>query len=625
MFAIVVSEKGGEPKRLEFDKPEITIGRVQGNDVILAKGNVSKRHSRLVLKDGKFIIVDLKSTNGTYVNGRKISSPQVVRGTDRIYIGDFILTVEELQAAAEDLRAQPLRRPPTIPPPPPRRTQPPVELDDERGRGEGLGAAEIAHPDEPRSARPSTPVAAGSSAPARPSSVSRPAPIDMVRAAPRPESQAGARPVTTPPSPERSAPVPVRPGRRITGIVDVAGRSQVTELMRELSGRLYVALELASRPPELPLEEELWVRAETSCGELIEQMTRDGQLGPDVETEALLRDVVSETLGLGPLDELLRDEGAREIAVSRYDRIFVDRGGQLELAPRWFSSPEAVGLAIERLLSKVGQRQQLEAARQSGALMEARVEHGLLLTAALPPLGAHGPWLTLRRPSREIFELADLVAGSVLAQSMADLLQVALKARRNLLISGPPSSGRSTLLGALARAVGQGERLVSVEQLAELDLGEGPWISLLGRGDGARHSVAEALRLKPDRLVVDDVRGPEALEIVSALAGGMDGVMLVVRAGSPREALARLESLARMAPGAPPVEAVREELKRGLHLVVQLTRVADGQLRLAEISEVAGTAESLSVRPIFSSGSDGSSAPTGHVPEWAEGISLSRS
>src|SRR5262249_2893707 len=131
MFAIVVSEKGGEPKRLEFDKPEVTIGRVQGNDVILAKGNVSKRHSRLVLKDGKLIIVDLKSTNGTYVNGRKISSPLVVRSTDRIYIGDFILTVEE-PAAAEEQRSLPLRRPPTIPPPPPRRTPPPVDPEQER-------------------------------------------------------------------------------------------------------------------------------------------------------------------------------------------------------------------------------------------------------------------------------------------------------------------------------------------------------------------------------------------------------------------------------------------------------------------------------------------------------------
>src|SRR3954453_14407681 len=129
MFAIVVNEKGGEQKRLEFDKPEVTIGRVQGNDIILPKGNVSKRHSRIVLKDGKFIIVDLKSTNGTYVNGRKITSPLVVKGSDKIYIGDFILSIEELQAAAvvsaeasgPSMAALGRPKAPTIPPPPPRR------------------------------------------------------------------------------------------------------------------------------------------------------------------------------------------------------------------------------------------------------------------------------------------------------------------------------------------------------------------------------------------------------------------------------------------------------------------------------------------------------------------------
>ena len=134
MFAIVVNEKGGEQKRLEFDKPEVTIGRVQGNDIILPKGNVSKRHSRIVLKDGKFIIVDLKSTNGTYVNGRKITSPLVVKGSDKIYIGDFILSIEELQGAgvADEPPPPPARKAtPSIPPPPPRRAPAPIEAEDD--------------------------------------------------------------------------------------------------------------------------------------------------------------------------------------------------------------------------------------------------------------------------------------------------------------------------------------------------------------------------------------------------------------------------------------------------------------------------------------------------------------
>src|SRR5690348_9607041 len=145
MFAIVVNEKGGEQKRLEFDKPEVTIGRVQGNDIILPKGNVSKRHSRIVLKDGKFIIVDLKSTNGTYVNGRKITSPLVVKGSDKIYIGDFILSIEELAGAgagADDSAQMGTARPrsATIPPPPPAPRGRPSTVPGAEEEGEPMGA-----------------------------------------------------------------------------------------------------------------------------------------------------------------------------------------------------------------------------------------------------------------------------------------------------------------------------------------------------------------------------------------------------------------------------------------------------------------------------------------------------
>src|SRR5581483_5470212 len=183
MFVILINEKGGEQKRLDFDKPEVTIGRVAGNDIILPKGNVSKRHSRIVLKDGKFIIVDLKSTNGTYVNGRKITSPLVVKGTDKIYIGDFILSIEELgaaaAAAAPDMEAAvPPSRPkqPTVPPPPPRRAPPPTDYeppeqstgggDDEADAAPAGGLDDLPAPEPARPARPSAPPPAAVPAPA---------------------------------------------------------------------------------------------------------------------------------------------------------------------------------------------------------------------------------------------------------------------------------------------------------------------------------------------------------------------------------------------------------------------------------------------------------------------------
>src|SRR5581483_5214857 len=531
MFAIVVNEKGGEQKRLEFDKPEVTIGRVQGNDIILPKGNVSKRHSRIVLKDGKFIIVDLKSTNGTYVNGRKITSPLVVKGSDKIYIGDFILSIEEAQGAAvadEGLAPPPPPRKaaPSIPPPPPRRapTQPqedfeaqgePGPTDDEQPQGDEGESTPPPPPDRP--ARPSTP--AVQPAPLPPVAPPRPAPAPIVARAPisepprpaprpdfpapapapaavrstlsgpRPASMAGApAPAPAPAPAAAAAPAPAanrrptpaavpQPTRRSmsTVSVDDGKRAKLSEVMRELSARLTAAL---GGVDARSAGEDLWSRAENAAADLVEQAATDGSLPAGVDTDALLKDVVAETVGLGPLEEYLGDDTVREVTIARHDRIFVDKGGQVSLAGKWFSSADAVTRAVERLLHRAGRSDDLERARANGALVEARIDGGLLLTAALPPLAARGPSVSIRRPRRNVHKLADLVGEGLLSQSMADFLDLAVKSRRNIVVSGPPGSGRSTVLQALARAA-EGERVVSVEEAEEIDLGDGHWIPLL--------------------------------------------------------------------------------------------------------------------------------------------------
>jgi pilus assembly protein CpaF len=266
------------------------------------------------------------------------------------------------------------------------------------------------------------------------------------------------------------------------------------------------------------------------------------------------------------------------------------------------------------MLTRAGRGRDLEAARANGLLVEARIDHGLLLTAALPPLAARGPALTIRRPRREAARLNDLVQQNLLSQPMAEFLELAIKQRRNILVSGPAGSGRSTLLAALARAVNEGERIISVEEAEELDLGDGPWIQLVGgRGPSVRHAVNNALRMRPERLVIGDLHGAEALDLVGALASGCDGCLCAVQAGSPREATARLASLARLAPEAPPVEALSDEIARGMHLVVQTSRGADGELRVSEIAEVTPSGP----QPVFTH-AGGRFAASGHVPSWAE-------
>jgi pilus assembly protein CpaF len=681
MFAIVVNEKGGEQKRLEFDKPEVTIGRVQGNDIILPKGNVSKRHSRIVLKDGKFIIVDLKSTNGTYVNGRKITSPLVVKGSDKIYIGDFILSIEELAGAgaSDDAMGRPRSQTNPPPPPSPRAGRPSSPADDE-GDNEPIPAGAAmsdedsdahATPEPARLPRPTTPpvvvqppaplpppaLAAPVPAAVPPPSairppvappVAAPAPMPALRGpldAPRSQSRsdlpavssrpspvpaAGARPPAAAPlpaarpgpPPQRQPPAPTRPpaaapARRANIISgDEQKRARVSEVMRDLSARLVQQLDISGRIQDQPVDDELWNRAESAAGQLVEQLAADGSLPAGVDSDTLSRDVVQETLGTGPLEELLADDSVREIAVARHDRIFVEREGTVSLAPKWFSSPEAVERALQRMLARAGRGRDLDAAKANGLLVEARVENGLLLTAALPPMAARGPALTLRRPRREVARLSDLVAQGLLSSGMSEFLELAVKGRRNIVVSGAGGSGRSTLLAALARAGTEGERIVSVEEAEELDLGEGPWIPLVGgRGPKMRETLNHALRLRPERLVVGDLRGSEALDLVGALAGGLDGCLCAVQAGSPREALARVAAMARLAAESPSLDALNEELVRGVHLLVHLVRGVDGELRVSEIAEVTPTG----TQPVFSLKSDGRFAASGHVPGWAEG------
>jgi len=641
MFAIVVSEKGGEQKRLEFDKPEVTIGRVQGNDIILPKGNVSKRHSRIVLKDGKFIIVDLKSTNGTYVNGRKITSPLVVKGSDKIYIGDFILSIEAEGAAAGtddgDAPPPPPRRP-TAPPPPPRRGD---DAHAEEGHtGDGSDEEDdIPPPPPPRPTRPSLPsLPQQAAAPAplpppdppapvvtspplartlgptpaptpppprmtapreavRPPAPSRPdmpvvPPAEPPRARPSvpsmpvtPAAPPVARPAPQPVAPPVAA-VAARPSRApARSPVDEAVRGRLADCIRELSGKLAEALDLG----HAHIDEETWSRAENVASDLIDKKSADGGLPGGVDSETLLRDVVAETLGLGPLEDLVNDEAVRDVIVSGPDRVFIGRDGHRDLSPRLFSSAEAVDKVLTRLLRRA------TSVVTQDAVVEARLAGGMLLTAVLPPQVSNGPVLRLRRPRIAGAHLGDLVAQGALTQGQSDYLEAALKARKNILISGPAGSGRTTVMSALCRALPPGERVVTVEESDELGLREGCVVTVLGRGPGLRAAFSAALRLMPERLVIGDLRGAETVDLLAALNGGLDGVMATVQLGAPRELTGRLETLARHASEAPPVEVLRDEIGRGFQVYVHLGGGAD--IRVTELGEIQPGAQGPTLRP----------------------------
>ncbi len=665
MFSIQVNEKGGESKRLEFDKLEVTIGRVQGNDIILPKGNVSKRHSRIVLKDGKFIIVDLKSTNGTYVNGRKITSPLVVKSTDKIYIGDFILAIEDAGAAAAPLPVpvpvdEPPPRPrtpsaPAVPPPPPRRpVEPEPAADDSTGLGNNKmpgddDDVEAAPPapeppapapiEEPPPRRPTVqpaPVAARPPAPAPPAEPARPLSRQDVPAIAPSRPTQPPRPATQPPAAARPRPVstsgtqaPVAPRRPTASAApatdgpEAARRQRIVEALRTLSTKLVAALGIDLQTLK---GDALRERADAAANDLLSELAQDTGLPPGIEPDQLLRDTVSEVVGLGPLDELLADDSVSAITIARPDRIFVDRHDQgRSLAPRWISSSEAAYRILQRIADRSGRSVDLANLHTHGGVFEARLDGGFVLSAALGSVASGNIAIVVRRPRRDTARLSDLVRQGVLSAGMADFLDLAIKQRRNVIVTGVAGSGRSTVIGALARAT-DGQRVVLVEESTELDGGDMPWISLSGAGGDARRAIAAALRMKPERLVVGDVRGAEALDVVAAMAGGIDGCIIGVTGASSRDALARLSSSARLAADAPQAHVLDAEIGAGAHLTVLLGRSAEGDIRVVEIAEVTASADGLAATAVFSLRSDGAGArfaASGYVPGWAEGAPAS--
>ncbi len=661
MFAIIVTEKGGEQRRLEFDKSEVTIGRVQGNDVILPKGNVSKRHARIVLKDGKFIIVDLKSTNGTYVNGRKITSPLVVKDTDKIYVGDFILGVDDSAGAAAQPPSSggpgafPPPRPQEVPPSPPSSSAginnpPPAPGPPPSSQGgippirpqppaNAAGPAPFPADPPPRAPNPSGNLAPGPAAsqprarvpapssdglggnatPGRPSAVpevqreSRP-PLD-VHPAPQPRSTAAA-PAVRPIPNELGRGVPVAP-------LEEAVVKRL-EVQSRLVDQLIERLELASMPPERLRDEDTWQRAESSLVDLVESFESSGELASDVDQNALLKETLNEAVGLGPLEEFVSDDAISEIIVDRRDRILIRRDGTLAGAGKAFSSDTSLRRIVERLVAPTGRT-----IDTSSPLADLRLSDGSRLTAAVPPVAVRGACLTLRKPSSRAYEVAGLIGDGTLSEQMGAFLTTCVSARRNILVCGASGSGKGTVLAALAAASPKGERIVSVEEVAELSLGREEWIALEARpGDGngvAPVALAtilrSALHMRADRLVVGEVSGSEAYELLSAMASSTDGALISMTGDVSQTALSRLAALARLgAPGTVTSEALYYLTAHAVDVIVRVARYADGVVRIAGIDEVVGVKEDgVETRELFAfrgASGEGVFAASGAMPSF---------
>jgi len=309
------------------------------------------------------------------------------------------------------------------------------------------------------------------------------------------------------------------------------------------------------------------------------------------EREALFSDLVDEVFGLGPLEQLLRDPGVSDILVNTHKNVFVERGGILERVPTSFQDDKHLLRVIDRIVSGVGRR-----VDDSSPMVDARLEDGSRVNAIIPPLAVDGPLLSIRRFPAERLKADDLVTLRALTKPMLDFLTHCVRARLNALISGGTGAGKTTLLNVLSGFIGDRERIVTIEDAAELQLHQEHVARLETRppnveGKGAvrqRQLVINALRMRPDRIVVGEVRGEEALDMLQAMNTGHDGSLTTVHANTPRDALSRIETMIAMGSTNLPEKAMRQQLASAIQLVIQQTRLSDGTRKVTSISEITG-------------------------------------
>jgi pilus assembly protein CpaF len=694
MFTVVITEKGGAQRRMEFEKAEVTIGRVQGNDIILPKGNVSKRHSRIVLKDNRFIVVDLKSTNGTYVNGRKITSPLVVKPGDKIYIGDFIMTVEDgPSSAAADFSGPPaeppplsperqrkpteqaappvMYQPPSGPPPlpsqsgmpggmqssPPMHGAPPplssnalapmpqqsnFDLDRDPMMDDGMqtpppSPAPLPPPLQPPPSAPqpmmgssmdrgpmmaqpmmggpgmsspgmSSPVPMGppmmgtppsspmvAMPPAMPNMDSRDyssprAPISGSSSPSHPisSSPASGHPISSPPS-SPPGPMPSYSSGDNHGASRSAAPPRNTAppargfdgALRAVMAHLATRFDVHDVHPNALQDQDRWA----ACRAALQATLRD--LGPslgDADRDALAAAAEREAVGLGALQDLLSNDSVREIVVEGARRVLADYGSGLEPVDAPFSSNDAVLTIARRLLAQAGR------GASNDPIQEAALPYGPHVTVVLPPVAVRGPIIEIRRMGRGL-TLDELVRRGMLDAATQNILEGALRARRNVIVAGPVGSGVTSLLGAIASRVDPQERLVTVEAVPDLSI-DGPRSVALGTGEphfrmGFGDLTKQAARMRADRLVVDDVMGSDVLAVLAAVSARPTGNLVGVHLNGATRAEDALESQVRLNTQGD-ADAVRELVRSTVHVIVQVDRAGNGQRRVTRVAEISG-------------------------------------
>jgi len=383
-----------------------------------------------------------------------------------------------------------------------------------------------------------------------------------------------------------TATIPTRPDTGRPPVRTAPPRQQYLDLRATVHRKLLNRLNLEA----LAVTER--ARAESEIRTLLSQLLSEEQTPLNIsERETLFGEVLDDVFGLGPLEPLLRDPGISDILVNTHRHVFVERAGVLERVTATFQDDRHLLRVIDRIVSGVGRR-----IDDSSPMVDARLPDGSRVNAIIPPLAVDGPILSIRRFPTERLKAEDLVTLKALTQPMLDFLAHCVRARLNCLISGGTGAGKTTLLNVLSGFISERERIVTIEDAAELQLKQEHVARLETRppnveGKGAirqRQLVINALRMRPDRIVVGEVRGEEALDMLQAMNTGHDGSLTTVHANAPRDALSRIETMIAMGATNMPEKALRQQIASAIQIVVQQTRLSDGTRRVTSFSEITG-------------------------------------
>ena len=582
-----------------------SIGSARSNDLSLDTRKIGKRHAELRMRSDGIYLKDLGSMSGSWVNRDRVVEHGPLSEFDEIVIGDVYITLNE---QSYNLKAsQPIQPTPSV-------------SGEYNGHSsatnDGLISEQQADAEElsrtKKPARRSLFKALGfgqaSSSDQHVSHIDEHSPVDAggdvshrynvddslsgatVSSSPSQLLQGVSVPSSSTSNGVSSATRGIDPAQALADSErEDAVASQLAYWATVIHDQLLYQMDLRRKDVNRMSDDELRSESITLIDTIIGTLQDD--LPSEVDHEILKQNVLNEAVGLGPLEKFLEDEDVTEIMVNNHAEIFVERAGKLERSPYRFSSDRTVHSVIERIITPLGRR-----IDESSPIVDARLKDGSRVNAIIPPLALKGPSITIRKFPKHRLQFSDLVKYGSVSQSMVDFLRVCVEMRKNIIVSGGTGSGKTTLLNVLSNFIPDSDRIVTIEDAAELKLIQPNLVSLESRpsnleGKGAvpiRDLVKNSLRMRPDRVVVGECRGGEALDMLQAMNTGHDGSLTTIHANNPRDVVSRLEVLVLMAGMDLPVTAIREQVASAVDMIIQQTRYHCGSRKISKVTEVVG-------------------------------------